>query len=108
MIFHYRVFGFTPLIYSSCNDTAVIPATNLTMLQALTDTTLEDLDPNITSTTPTPSIIEPINDIRVIQFAEYNADYYLNPIFLILCYYTIALTSSLLLQPKVRLKLCFI
>ncbi|XP_063707316.1 piezo-type mechanosensitive ion channel component isoform X4 [Culicoides brevitarsis] len=95
-----RVLGFTPLIQSSCNETS----SNLTLPLALTETiSFDDTttpDPtNVTSTTPAP-IIEPINDIRVIQFAEYNADYYLNPIFLILCYYTIALTSSLLLQPK--------
>lgn len=93
---NFRVLGFTPLIYSSCNDTA-IPANITETLDIGTDT---ELDQNITTTTPAP-VIEPINDLRIIQFAPYNADYYLNPIFLILCYYTIALTSSLLLQPKV-------
>uniref|UniRef100_A0A336MIL0 CSON012824 protein n=1 Tax=Culicoides sonorensis TaxID=179676 RepID=A0A336MIL0_CULSO len=94
-----RVLGFTPLIYSECNDTA-LPANLTSMSLELSDTTFSDLDTNFTSTTPTPVIVDPVNDIRVIQFAKYNADYYLNPVFLILCYYTIALTSSLLLTPK--------
>uniref|UniRef100_A0A336MKE4 CSON001936 protein n=1 Tax=Culicoides sonorensis TaxID=179676 RepID=A0A336MKE4_CULSO len=94
-----RVLGFTPLIYSECNDTAL--SANLTSMSLeLSDTTFSDLDTNFTSTTPAPVIVDPVNDIRVIQFAKYNADYYLNPVFLILCYYTIALTSSLLLTPK--------
>lgn len=100
---NFRVLGFTPLIYSYCgNDTDL----EITLPFYQNDTDFA----NETSTIPTPIDPTPknINDIRIIQFAKYNADYYLNPIALIICYYTIALTSSLLLEPKVRNFIYFI
>lgn len=95
---YFRVLGFTPLIYSYCGNDTDLEIT-LPFYQNDTEFTNET-----SSTIPTPidPLSKSINDIRIIQFAKYNADYYLNPIALIICYYTIALTSSLLLEPKVR------
>lgn len=44
-----------------------------------------------------------VTDIRVINFdADMDLDHYLNPIALIICYLTIAITSVLLLDPQVN------
>lgn len=42
------------------------------------------------------------SDIRIIEFNDtLDLDHYLNPIALILCYFVVALTSRVLLGPKV-------
>lgn len=44
------------------------------------------------------------SDIRIIEFNDtLDLDHYLNPIALILCYFVVALTSRVLLGPKVTL-----
>lgn len=106
-----RVLGYTPLISSHCgNDTDAIPFLPEPEVAALNGTLLPDNLMLENITTPLADDIpeeQYVDDIRVILFNKYNVDYYLNPIMLLLCYYTIAITSKLLLGPKVsRLSPC--
>lgn len=48
-------------------------------------------------------------DIRIIDFDHnLDVDSYLNPIAILLCYYTLGVTSSLLLRPKVKFNVSLI
>lgn len=104
-----RVLGFTPLVYSHCgnfsNSSLDYTSLLLTTVESITENSTE-VDIN-NSTMPSYDASfddedkQVEDDIRVIYFNKYNIDYYLNPIFLLLCYYTISITSVLLLGPKV-------
>lgn len=48
-----------------------------------------------------------MTDIRVIEFNYgLDLDHYLNPIALIMCYFVVAITSSVLLGPQVNTCVC--
>lgn len=96
-----RVLGYTPLITSTCgNGNSTNNNNNFTSIEIQPEIQFSN-----DTTTDVPEInnieTQQIDDIRVIVFNKFTADYYLNPLCLILCYYTIAITSSLLLGPKV-------
>lgn len=45
-----------------------------------------------------------LTDIRYVYFnSDLGSDYYLNPVVLMLCYYCISITSSLLMRPRVSI-----
>lgn len=103
-----RVLGYTPLISSYCGNSSnsSVESFTFTTVEVITELTTE-LNPNNITMPPVDTnegdeiIFVKDDDIRVIIFNKYNIDYYLNPIFLLLCYYTISITSVLLLGPKV-------
>lgn len=95
-----RVLGYTPLITSKCagNVSDSIPSMAIETVTEMDSLDLNGTEPKISL----PEVPEDEIDLRVLLFNKFNADYYLNPLCLILCYYTIAITSSLLLGPKVN------
>lgn len=97
-----RVLGYTPLISSYCGNISdfgeeLSGSDLVTTIEAITEVTTEVLADNSTALPGE----EEEADLRVLIFNKYNVDYYLNPLFLLLCYYTISITSTLLLGPKV-------